>query len=110
MEKRLLMNPAASSFKWYLFNRSPEIQPPQKLLNRYWEIVCVYFHEYVSEMGASQIPCVITSSSSLDGSATSFAMIRFIVYTIDQGSPCPLATLNPFGRELLLSDVSTGIK
>jgi hypothetical protein len=31
-------------------------------------------------------------------------------YTIDQGSPCPLATLNPFGRELLLSDVSTGIK
>jgi hypothetical protein len=32
------------------------------------------------------------------------------IYTIDQGSPCPLATLNPFGRELLLSDVSTGIK
>jgi hypothetical protein len=31
-------------------------------------------------------------------------------YTIDQGSPCPLATLNPFGRELLLSDVSTGFK
>jgi hypothetical protein len=26
-------------------------------------------------------------------------------YTIDQGPPCPLATLNPFGRELLLSDV-----
>ena len=33
-----------------------------------------------------------------------------IIYTIDQGSPCPLATLNPFGRELLLSDVSIGIK
>jgi hypothetical protein len=32
------------------------------------------------------------------------------LYTIDQGSPCPLATLNPFGRELLLSDVSTGFK
>jgi hypothetical protein len=32
------------------------------------------------------------------------------IYTIDQGFPCPLATLNPFGRELLLSDVSTGIK
>jgi hypothetical protein len=31
-------------------------------------------------------------------------------YTIDQGSPCPLATLNPFGQELLLSDVSTGFK
>jgi hypothetical protein len=26
-------------------------------------------------------------------------------YTTDQRSPCPLATLNPFGRELLLSDV-----
>jgi hypothetical protein len=26
-------------------------------------------------------------------------------YIIDQGSPCPLVTLNPFGRELLLSDV-----
>jgi hypothetical protein len=34
----------------------------------------------------------------------------FSNYTIDQGSPCPLATLNPFGRELLLSDVSTGFK
>jgi hypothetical protein len=33
-----------------------------------------------------------------------------VYYTIDQGSPCPLATLNPFGRELLLSDVSTGFK
>jgi hypothetical protein len=32
------------------------------------------------------------------------------LYTIDQGSPCPLATLNPFGRELLLSDISTGFK
>jgi hypothetical protein len=31
-------------------------------------------------------------------------------YTIDQGSPCPLATLNPFGRELLHSDVLVGIK
>jgi hypothetical protein len=39
------------------------------------------------------------------------AMIREAFrYTIDQGSPCPLATLNPFGRELLLSDVSTGFK
>jgi hypothetical protein len=28
---------------------------------------------------------------------------------IDQRSPCPLATLNPFGRELLLSDVLAGI-
>jgi hypothetical protein len=37
-------------------------------------------------------------------------MARKPNYTIDQGSPCPLATLNPFGRELLLSDVSTGIK
>jgi hypothetical protein len=32
------------------------------------------------------------------------------LYVIDQGSPCPLATLNPFGRELLLSDGFTGIK
>jgi hypothetical protein len=31
-------------------------------------------------------------------------------YSIDQGSPCPLATLNPFGRELLLSDVFAGLK
>jgi hypothetical protein len=31
-------------------------------------------------------------------------------YIIDQGSPCLLATLNPFGRELLLSDVFTGFK
>ena len=31
-------------------------------------------------------------------------------YTINQGSPRPLATLNPFGRELLLLDVSTGFK
>jgi hypothetical protein len=31
-------------------------------------------------------------------------------YITDQGSPCPLAALNPFGRELLLSDVSTGFK
>jgi hypothetical protein len=29
---------------------------------------------------------------------------------IDQGSPCPLATLNPFGRELLHSNVLAGIK
>jgi hypothetical protein len=29
------------------------------------------------------------------------------LYIIDQGSPCRLATLNPFGRELLLSDVFT---
>jgi hypothetical protein len=36
--------------------------------------------------------------------------IGVCLYTIDQGSPCPLATLNPFGRELLLSDVFTGIK
>ena len=34
----------------------------------------------------------------------------FGLYTIDQGSPCPLAILNPFGRELLLLDVSTGFK
>jgi hypothetical protein len=33
-----------------------------------------------------------------------------LLYTIDQGSPCPLATLNPFGRELLYSDVLAGIK
>jgi hypothetical protein len=32
------------------------------------------------------------------------------LYSIDQGSPCPLATLNPFGRELLLSDVFAGLK
>jgi hypothetical protein len=31
-------------------------------------------------------------------------------YSIDQGSPCPLASLNPFGRELLLSDVFAGLK
>jgi hypothetical protein len=31
-------------------------------------------------------------------------------YITDQGSPYPLVTLNPFGRELLLSDVSTGFK
>jgi hypothetical protein len=36
--------------------------------------------------------------------------MKRVTNTIDQGSPCPLATLNPFGRELLLSDVSTGIK
>jgi hypothetical protein len=32
------------------------------------------------------------------------------IYSIDQGSPCPLATLNPFGRELLLLDVFAGLK
>jgi hypothetical protein len=32
------------------------------------------------------------------------------IYIIDYGSPCPLATLNPFGRELLLLDVFIGIK
>jgi hypothetical protein len=31
-------------------------------------------------------------------------------YSLDQGCPCPLLTLNPFGRELLLSDVLAGIK
>jgi hypothetical protein len=31
------------------------------------------------------------------------------IYIIDQGSSCPLVTLNPFGRELLLSDVLAGI-
>jgi hypothetical protein len=31
-------------------------------------------------------------------------------YITDQGPPCPLLTLNPFGRELLLLDVFTGIK
>jgi hypothetical protein len=35
---------------------------------------------------------------------------RYTKYSIDQGSPCPLATLNPFGRELLLSDVFAGSK
>ena len=30
------------------------------------------------------------------------------LYIIDQGSPCPLVILNPFGRELLLSDVFAG--
>jgi hypothetical protein len=35
---------------------------------------------------------------------------RVCYYITDQGSPCPLVTLNPFGRELLLSDVSTGFK
>jgi hypothetical protein len=31
-------------------------------------------------------------------------------YIINQGSPYPLVTLNPFSQELLLSDVFTGIK
>jgi MFS family permease len=31
-----------------------------------------------------------------------FTVACAVSYTIDQGSPCPLATLNPFGRELLL--------
>jgi hypothetical protein len=43
-------------------------------------------------------------------SARELPAIVEALYTIDQGSPCPLATLNPFGRELLLSDVSTGFK
>jgi hypothetical protein len=33
-----------------------------------------------------------------------------LYYIIDQGSPCPLATLSPFGRELLLLDVFIGFK
>jgi hypothetical protein len=33
-----------------------------------------------------------------------------IRYSIGQGCPCPLLTLNPFGRELLLSDVLARIK
>jgi hypothetical protein len=32
------------------------------------------------------------------------------IYITDQGSPCPLVTLNPFGRELLHLDVFTGFK
>jgi hypothetical protein len=32
------------------------------------------------------------------------------IYITDQGSPCPLVALNPFGRELLLSDGSLGFK
>jgi hypothetical protein len=32
------------------------------------------------------------------------------IYNIDHRSPCPLVTLNPFGRELLLLDVFTGFK
>jgi hypothetical protein len=34
----------------------------------------------------------------------------FLRYIIDQGSPYPLATLNPFSRELLLLDVFIGFK
>jgi hypothetical protein len=41
---------------------------------------------------------------------TNFYTNSLGLYSIDQGSPCPLATLNPFGRELLLLDVFTGLK
>jgi hypothetical protein len=50
---------------------------------------------------------VVKSSYRVDDSLN-HVLIRF--YIIDQGYPCPLVTLNPFGRKLLLSDVSTGIK
>jgi hypothetical protein len=45
-----------------------------------------------------------------DNAQNTKKILPISIYTIDQGSPCPLATLNPFGRELLLLDVSTGIK
>jgi hypothetical protein len=52
------------------------------------------------------------SRSAQPSSAAGAVQIYLIswIYIINQGSPCRLATLNPFGRELLLSDVSTGIK